>query len=265
MARDRIGFLLCAIACLTPTLSAQRTNDEARLAVGLNVGYIGGGDLWQTDQPVATNSATPDLFRLHRTLRSNITLSGHLSYFPRPTFGITGEVGYLGLGTVDNCDIISEPTPDPFNAIGCRALDYKKRAASAVSAMGGVIWRPQPRGAVQPYLKAMAGLSLVPRSTTTVTAFFTRDFQDFALPVYAEDGSKTVTPTGALAIGFATAPNSGYQFSVEFRATAVQLQVVDGPAPVGDLHPPIGSHWMLLPTITAGFDIVLEKRRGRRY
>lgn len=253
--------LLMALPLLT--ITGQRTNDESRLVVGLTGGYIGGTDLWTVEQPIAANTAQPDRFRLARGLRGNITVGGHLTYFPRPSWGVTGEVVYLGLGTRDNC-VLAAPSNDGFNRLACASLENKERAASAVAVMGGGVWRPVPRGDIQLYVKAQGGLALVPRSTTTVTAFF--GFEDeFALPIYVEDGSKDVTPIGVAALGFATAPNRGYQFSIEFRATAAQLQVVDGPAPVSVLTPPVSSKWTILPTITAGFEIVLEKRRGRRY
>lgn len=251
-----------ALVPLLP-LTGQRTNDESRLVVGITGGYIGGSDLWSTNQPVLTNTDQPDIFMLDRSLRGNITVGGHLTYFPKPTLGITGEVIYLGLGTRDRC-ALAAPSTDPFNTLACESLHEKDRAASAVAVMGGGIWRPVPRGDLQLYLKAQGGLALVPRSTTTVTAFFGIE-NEFALPIYEEDGSKDVAPIGAAAIGFATAPNRGYQFSIEFRATAVQIQVVDGPAGAGVLSPPIAGKWTLLPTVTAGFEIVLEKRRGRRY
>lgn len=244
-------------------VAGQSTNDESRLVVGITGGYIGGTHLWSTRQPVATDMGDPDVFVLDRTLRGNITVGGHLTYFPTPTWGVTGEVVYLGLGTRDRCDL-AEPSNDVFNRLACASLQNKARAASAVALMGGGVWRPIPRGDIQLYLKAQGGLALVPRSTTTVTAFFGVD-GELALPIYQEDGSKAVAPIGAAAIGFATAPNRGYQFSIEFRATAARIQVVDGPAPVNVRLPPISSKWTILPTITAGFEIVLEKRRGRRY
>lgn len=256
-----IPTLLVMLPCLT--IAGQRTNDESRMVVGITGGYIGGTDLWAVDQPVANNNGQPDLFKLGRSLRGNITVGGHLTYYPRPSWGITGEVVYLGLGTRDRC-ALAAPSSDIFNRLACASLEGKDRAASAVAIMGGGIWRPVPRGDIQLYLKAQAGLALVPRSTTTVTAFFGAD-NDFALPIYQEDGSKAVTPIGAAAFGFATAPNRGYQFSIEFRATAARIQVVDGPAPVSVFAPPISSKWTILPTITAGFEIVLERRRGRRY
>ena len=48
-------------------------------------------------------------------------------------------------------------------------------------------------------------------------------------------------------------------------ATAVQLEVVTSAAPEGSLTPYRGSKWTILPSIAVGLDIVLEKRRGRRY
>ncbi|HET9064584.1 MAG TPA: hypothetical protein VFN22_02025 [Gemmatimonadales bacterium] len=253
--------LLMALPLLP--ITGQRSNDESRLVVGITGGYIGGTDLWAVEQPITTNTTESDRFALARRLRGNITVGGHLTYFPRPSWGVTGEVVYLGLGTRDQCALVT-PSNDGFNRLACASLENKERAASAVAVMGGGVWRPVPRGDIQLYLKVQGGLALVPRSTTTMTAFFGID-DDFALPIYAEDGSKDVAPIGAAAIGFATAPNRGYQFSLEFRATAARIQLVDGPAPVGVLTPPIRGQWKLLPTITAGFEIVLERHRGRRY
>jgi hypothetical protein len=127
-----------------------------------------------------------------------------------------------------------------------------------------VVLRPQSRGDVQPYLRANVGLAIAPRSTTAMTAFFGAD-DEFALVIYEEDDSQATKPMGALSVGFATAPRAGYQLRLEARFTAVQLDVVTGPAPGGSLTPPRGSKWVFLPSIMAGLDIVLEKRRGRRY
>lgn len=257
------GATVALLALSAGTLAAQRTNDEARLVVGVNVGYIGGGSLWGTTQPIPANNAQTDQFALSRSLRGNITMNGHLIYFPSPTLGISGELVYLGLGTTSQCRLLTD-TGDVFNRLACGALVGKEGSASAIGLLAGGVWRPVPRGDVQIFLKAQGGLALVPRSTTSMTSFFGLD-DEFALPIYTEDGSKTAAPIGTVGFGLATAPNRGYQFSVEFRATAVQLQVIEGPAPRGNLNPGIGSAWQVLPSITLGFDIVLEKRRGRRY
>ncbi|HRX17995.1 MAG TPA: hypothetical protein P5135_02965 [Gemmatimonadales bacterium] len=264
MSNRSIATALAALLVLPAgTIAGQRTNDESRLVVGLNLGYIGGGELWGTTQPIPANNAQTDQFGLSRNLRGNITMSGHLIYFPRPTLGISGELVYLGLGTTSQCRLLTT-TGDVFNRLACDALVGKEGSASAIGLLAGGVWRPVPRGDVQLYVKGQGGLALVPRSTTSLISFFGIE-DEFALPIYTEDGSRVAAPIGTLSFGLATAPNNGYQFSVEFRATAVQLQVVEGPAARGDFNPVVGSAWQVLPSVTLGFDIVLEKRRGRRY
>jgi hypothetical protein len=86
-----------------------------------------------------------------------------------------------------------------------------------------------------------------------------------ALPIYLEDETRMAKPTAALSIGLATAPSQGYQFRLELRGTAVQLNVVDGPVPAGVQMPAVRSKWSILPSLAVGIDVVLEKRRGRRY
>ncbi len=244
-------------------LAGQATNDEARLTIGVLGGWIGGGHLWSTTQPIFAVGNREDQFALDRELRSNITVSGQVTYFPRPTLGWTGEVSFLGIGTTDHCTMAVD-NGDPFNQAACRAISGRDRAASGVALAGGVVLRPMSRADVQPYLRANVGLALVPRSTTAMTVFFGEDDQ-LAMLLYEEDGSRAAKPLGALSLGLATSPNDGYQFRIEARATAVQLQVVDGPAPQAGSQPLIGSKWTILPSISVGMDIVLEKRRGRRY
>lgn len=265
--RRIIEGIICALILLAsttlPRLQAQRTNDVARLVVGVSGGFIGRAGLWRTTQPMITRGTAIDTFKLDRGIRSNINLTGHVAYFPNPRFGINGELAYLGLGTVDNC-FRPVDINDQVNRLACTALAGQKRAASAIALMGGGIWRPIPAGDVQPYVKGQLGVALTPRSTSSMTAVFGED-DAFALPIYRDEHTKEISPAAALGVGFATAPRNGYQFSVEFRATAVRLSTVDGPAPLGSQDPKIGSKWAVMPTITLGFDIVLERRRGRRY
>lgn len=248
---------------IAPTIAAQATNDESRLTVGVMGGWIGGGPLWSVTQPVFAIGNRTDQFALTRRLRSNITLSGQLSYFPRPNIGWTGEITFLGIGTHDQCHL-SVDNDDPFNQAACAAINDRDRAASGMAAAGGVILRPNSRGDIQPYVRGLVGLALVPRSTTAMTAFF-GEFDEYGLLLYDENSSRAAKPMGALGVGFATAPRAGYQFRIEFRATAVQLEVIDAPAANSSADPVVGSKWSVLPSITLGLDIVLEKRRGRRY
>jgi hypothetical protein len=262
MLRPQIA-LPFALLIAAPAVSAQASNDESRLVVGILGGWIGGSELWSTTQPVFANGNRTDQFRLVRDMRANITMAGQLTYFPRPGFGVTGEITYIGLGSRDGCRLVVD-NGDTFNRAACAAIDGRNRAASAVTASAGVLLRASTRGDVQPYLRANAGIALVPRSTTTMVAFFGED-DALALVIYEEDESRAAKPLGAVSFGLATAPRAGYQLRMEARLTAVQLQVVTGPAPSGSPTPPRASQWSFLPSVSVGLDVVLEKRRGRRY
>jgi hypothetical protein len=251
----------------TAPLGAQPMGDESRLVVGIHAGYIGGTDLWSVpSQPVYATPELVDQFRVDRALRSNIAVNGQLHYYRSPNFGLTAELSYLGLGTRDRCTLLTPPGAG-FNRLACIAIDTKERSASAVAAAGGAIFRFNSRGDVQPYLRGSVGLALVPRSTTAVTAFFPDpgQEQDRALLLYAEDGSRDAKLIMSAGFGLATSPRRGYQFRFEARMQGVQLPVVDGPTDGTTLNPPTSSRWIWLPTLTLGLDIVLEKRRGRRY
>lgn len=259
----RYWFALALAATAPAAATSQATNDESRLVVGILGGWIGGGHLWDVVQPSYTALAEIDEFDLGRNLRSNITMAGQVTYFPTPGFGWTGELTFLGLGAKDRCSLRVNHN-DNINNLACATIHEANRSASAVAASAGVVLRPWSRAQVQPYLRANAGLALVPRSHTTMAAFFGDD-DVYAVIIYDENGSRAIKPMGALSFGLATAPRSGYQLRLEARASAVQLQVVDGPTPLGVTEPTIRSQWKVLPSISAGLDIVLEKRRGRRY
>lgn len=255
-----VAFLLSST--IVP-LGAQ-TGDESRLVVGMSVGYIGGADLWSvSNQPILSTGSQPDIFALERRLQSNITVSTQVTYFPKPNVGFTGELGYIGLGRDDSCRLV-ESTGDFTNQAACIAINRQERSASAVNLLGGVTLRAASRSAIQPYAKALVGFSLVPRNTIELAPVF-GEFEDTLLPIFLSDGSSDVKPTGALAIGFATSPNGGTQLRVELRGTWVRLSSVDGPAAQQGTVPPHSSRFVLVPSLTVGFDIVLEKRRGRRY
>ncbi len=257
-------FAIVATALVVASPLVAQTGDQTRLVVGTSVGWTGGTDLWSVaEQPITAIGPTNDRFALQRRLRSNIAVSGQVTYFPRNHLGITGEVGYLGLGTEDRCQLLTG-TGDFTNEAACNAINSLERSASAVGVLGGVTLRAFSRSMVQPYARVLGGIVLAPRSTVELAPVF-GELQNNILRVYETDNEAEVKPAGALAIGIATSPNAGSQFRVEARGTWTRLSVVDGPSAREGLVPPTSTRWIMVPTITIGFDIVLEKRRGRRY
>ncbi len=245
-------------------LAAQATRDQTRLVIGIAGGWIGGKELWAVpNQPISAIGQQTEVFDLGRRLRSNVTMSATGTYFPGAHIGYSGDVSYLGLGTVDRCRI-TVSTGDFINEQACRALDGNQRSASAVAAMGGLTFRPLSRAAIQPYARVMAGVAIVPRGTVQMTANFGIE-DDAILPIYVEENRKDIKPAAGLVLGLATANSNGYQFRVEARGTWVRLPVVTGATARENLAPPTAVRSTFLPSIVVGMDIVLEKRRGRRY
>lgn len=262
--RPLLLLLLLLLLALPRLVVAQATRDQTRLVIGIAGGWIGGKELWAVpNQPITAIGQQTEVFDLGRRLRSNVTMSATGTYFPGAHIGYTGDVSYLGLGTVDRCRI-TVSTGDFVNEQACRALDGNERSASAVAAMGGITVRPLSRSAIQPYARVMAGIAIVPRGTVQMSANFGVE-DDAILPIYLEENRRDIKPTAGLVFGLATANTSGYQFRVEARGTWVRLPVVTGATERENLAPPTTVRSTFLPSLIVGMDIVLEKRRGRRY
>ena len=266
-----------AIRCGTPLLAlvliaasaapvvAQRTHDESRLVVGITGGWIGGRSLWRVPkQPFVTEFiGETDTVGLSRSLGSNITLGVQGVYFPSPHIGYVGELTYMGMGLVDACKILYTQG-SALTSGACNQLNGLNRSASATALMGGIYLRPLSHTAYQPYLKVLAGAALVPRSTANVDVAFGPNL-DSIIDFYVHTGAKQARLAGGLSFGVATAPSNGYQLRLELRQTWVQLPIITGPTLYQGLEPPTKHAWKGLTSFTVGIDIVLERRRGRRY
>ena len=241
-----------------------QTHDEAQATVGFAIGYIHGTSLWSVNrQPIINLDLSQDLLNIQRTLTSNLTLSAQATYFRNSHFGYTGEFTYIGLGTEDACDLAGTAGGDPGGP-ACAALKGDTRPASAVSVMGGVMLRPISRTAYQPYLKGLLGVALVPHSTLLLAANWGTQLEN-RMEIYTGTSSHMIRPAATIGAGIATAPSAGYQLTAEVRETWAVMPVVTGPTQYQLLEPPSANRIKAFPSFLVGFNIVLERRRGRRY
>ncbi len=255
-----------AIFFLPAALSAQ-TTDEARLTMGVSAGWIGAKTLWDVPaQPILSTFDGPDLYHLHREIRADITISGSLAYFRSPHLGVVGEFTYLGLGTTDACTVVQDGG-DASLVDACNALQGLQRPASVTTVQGGFIYRPLSRGFFQPYFKAMGGVAFTPSSPVAVASTYGIIGDTLVeLTIYKDNGWHSIRPSWAFGAGIATAPSSGYQLRVEFRETWLAMSEITGPNATGQgFVPPTRSVIKGFPSIMVSFDVVLEKRHGRRY
>jgi len=254
--------ILCASAASLPA----QTNDEARLTLGLAAGYIGSHVLWDVpNQPILSSFDPPSIFHLRRSTHSDITIGAHATYFGGPHLGLTGEFTYMGLGNQDGCSLVQDGG-DPLVASVCEQLNGRTASASIVTVNGGFVYRPFSRSSVQPYVKGVAGVAFTPSSTIALQSVvgFVGDTA-VVVNIYDDQSWKPIRPSWTLGFGLSTAPSSGYQIHVEARETWLGLGEVTDPTTQQGFIPPSRTAYKAYFSLLIGFDVVLAKRRGRRY
>ena len=259
--------LALSLAVPAGPLAAQATRDQARLVFNVGLGYAGGTDLWRvTGQPLTDDASLPaqtDLSMGVASLHFTVGLKG--IYFRGDNFGLLGEAYFLGLGLRDTCNLTTA-SGSSRNAEVCARINGAERSASAVQVATGVIYRVNSRRVISPYGRATIGLLATNRSSVALVGAFTNpDNQLVDVDVYPEPNSTRISPTATLALGMTAALAPGYQVRWEVRDNIVGMREVTGTSAQDGIAPPTAQRFHHLFALEVGFDVVLERRRGRRY
>ena len=259
-----ILLVLAASASLPPTTSAQATADQARLIFTISGGIVGGKKLWSVGaQPVQVTDPA-DVLALERRVRSTLAVALGASYFPRDHFGFTAEGFLIGLGYEDNCSQVFSSGSAIVTA-ACQAIDASQRRATAVVVSGGPIFRFSSRKLLSPYVRFNAGLLFSNQSSVRMTGEFPSPSGPVNLIIYSDDRESRVDPSFALGAGFTAAVARGYQLRWEIRDNLLPINRVTGPAAIAGTMPPHERQFKHILSMTIGVDVVLERRKGRRY
>jgi hypothetical protein len=260
--------VLVALALLSGAapLAAQRTHDQPRLVFSISPTYTLGADLWRVArQPILTGAESPDTFSLSRDVRPALGVSFQGAYYPHNNLGFVGEALLIGLGYTDGCHL-AYSSGDPRIARGCSSIQGFEKSASAVMLSGGVMYRIDSRKAISPYVRAQVGMIVSNQSSIrTEGNLALPDSEEVALIVYPDQHSTRLTPALGVGIGFSAALGPGYQIHWEARDNLVGIATVTGPTDRDGVNPPSKTAYKHLFSISIGFDLVLERRRGRRY
>jgi hypothetical protein len=246
-------------------VAAQATGDQSRLVFTVSLGYVGGSRLWSSSPQAVQFISPADTLALERRIRS--TLGGAVggAYFPGENVGFTVEAFLIGLGFEDSCRQLFSSGAAAIAAV-CQSIQGKEKAATSVILSGGTILRFNSRKLVSPYVRANAGLVLSNQSSLrTVGQFVNNTGQVVDLFVYSDDHDSRVDPSLALGMGFTAGVGKGYNLRWEVRDNIVGIQRVTGTIPAAGFVPPHGRAFKHLFSMTLGFDVVLERRKGRRY
>src|SRR5258705_2290916 len=257
----------------TATPSVAQTGSESNLVLTILGGAVAGHDLWTIDkQPVCVIpsgggacSSNYDTLRLSRSIGSSLSLGVAATYFPSPHVGMHAELSYLGLPTDASCSAPSyNADPDNKNEQLCNEIQSQVGGGGAISVFAGVVVRAATRGTVSPYVRGSLGFVNQAHSTTEVVGAFT-DGTGFHERLIITDPKQGRT---ALMLGFDagfTSPlSAGYQFRIEVRDAIVSLERLTGPANALGVAPVTTRSYHHF-ALALGIDVVLERKRGRRY
>ena len=259
-----------------------QTQEQPNLIFTISGGYLTGGDLWSIDRqlaPVATAVGNGwDTLRLGRRIRPGFAATLGATYFASPHLGYNVEAGFFGIGTEAACTPVGPYTPDPpdfKNQQACQYLQGENIRGNVVGFLGGLIWRFTTRGN-QPYVRVGIGAGILGSSYVESFAPIVYHLSDGSASeanlVFLSDASQgDLTWMASLGAGATLPLAPGYQLRVEFRDLITSLPVATGAARDttailrGSPVPPTAWRAKHVPTITVGLDIVLERKRGRRY
>jgi hypothetical protein len=264
LVRRLVGVALI----LLPNLGAGpvwgQTKDEARLIFTVSGGVVLGGDLWSIDaQPV--QFITPaDTMALSRRIRSSLGVGFSGTYFAGNHLGLAVDGFLIGLGYEDSCRMVfSSGASDVVTA--CTSIQGATKSASAVGLSAGPIFRLNSRSLLSPYVRANLGLVFSNQSSIRTIGQFPTPQGTSDLIVYDDDHESRVEPMLGLGAGFTAATAPGYQLRWEVRDNITGVQRVTAATPEARVVPPHEVEYKHLFSMSIGFDVVLERRRGRRY
>lgn len=232
------------------------TGSQANLVFGVAGSFTGSTQLWNVpNQPVQS-----DTFNLSRGIDGGLGLMFYGMYFPGKTLGLSGEVFFTGLNYKDECEVVS--ATDPTTASACSDISGKSRNTASVLVTGGGVFRLKPRGAISPYLRAAVGIAIINRSSVAMSG----QTANGVVVVYDDDNPRSVSPAAVLGLGItASSKRGGYQVRIEARDNIIGFDTVTGPARRDGIKPPTQASYQHYFSFVIGFEIVLEKSRGRRY
>jgi hypothetical protein len=135
----------------------------------------------------------------------------------------------------------------------CAAINGASRPATSVALSAGGIYRIASDQPMHPFVRANVGLVLSPQS-------FVKMF-----PVYDDDGGSTIHPYLSFGGGAVVVIGRGYQLRFEVADNWLTIPTVAAGTGAPGVVPrtsSVGKHFL---TFLVGFDVVLERKRGRRY
>ena len=264
-------FVAVSASLLSVTSAAAQRGSQPTLVLTILGGAITGHALWRVDkQPLCVGSGSCtsqyDTLRLSRSVNSSLVLGAAGTYFLSPHVGVHVEISYMGLPVDSNCEgLFFNPDTEAKNEQICDDISSQAANGGAIAIFGGLTLRAAPRGSFSPYVRGSIGIVNQSHSTIEVVGGYTdASGNAFDRQVIGDSDPHRNSFLLGAAAGFTSPLGPGYQFRLELRDMVTTLNRLTGPANalgVGPVETRAYHHFAL----TLGFDVVLERSRGRRY
>lgn len=257
--------LLLSLAITPVALEAQKTGDQARLVFTLFGGYIGGQDLWAVGAQPINDGPHTDVLSLSRKFEPSWTAGLSATYYKGANIGLVGELQVIDSRMLTTCSILTQSN-STINDDICASINGSSRSSLATAFTVGAVFRVGSRGKISPYFRAQGGLYVLGMSTTSVGGGYVNQDGDVAgVDIYVEDGTSHVSGQFTLGAGVTMPVGKAYHLRVEGRGITYGVPVVIGPTEHQFMLPPTTTAWNTQFQLLVGIDLVLERRRGRRY
>jgi hypothetical protein len=151
----------------------------------------------------------------------------------------------------------------------CASLAQSNTAGTSVAMSVGGVYRIASRESISPFISARIGGLIMEQSTIDLKGFFLTEgpngTQQEEVIIFNDPNKTQFEVYGQFAAGFSFTAGRGYRIRLEARDNYVRLPIPTSPSdPVTGAYTKgsVGKH---LFSIVLGFDVLLEKKRGRRY
>jgi len=268
------------LTCALTVPAAAQTGSEANLVFTVFAGTGTGHSLWSVGkQPLClfddVNQCTSqyDTLGLSRSVVSSLVLGLTATYFVSPHVGVHLEMSYLGLPVESRCSALflnADPTgpsgtEQRRNGQICDDIQARSAQGGSIAIFGGVTLRAASRRSFSPYVRGNLGIVTQPHSSVEMSgAFVSGGGMLFERPVVTDPNARSTSFMLGAAAGFTSALSSGYQFRFEVRDVLTSMARLVGPVNGLGVGPTATRSYHHI-ALTLGLDVVLERKRGRRY
>jgi hypothetical protein len=258
------GALVLGMAAAPSSAWSQATKDEARLIFTVSGGAVAGQHLWSVAAQPVQFIDPADTVRLSRRIRSSIMIGFSGTYFRGRNFGLAVEGVLLGIGFEDDCQMVFSSGAGAVDE-ACLSLQGATKSASAVALSASPIFRVNSQKLISPYVRANLGLVFSNQSSLRTIGNFPTPDGISELAIYEDSHDSRVGPMLGLGAGITAQVARGYQLRWEVRDNIVGVQRVTSATALAGVEPPHRVTYKHLFSLAIGFDVVLERRPGRRY